>query len=49
VLSQTMLDDPGVAKFLDNQELTEDTKEIRGFDDLVTFWRLRQPFRALSG
>ncbi|MDE0809965.1 MAG: DUF5939 domain-containing protein [Alphaproteobacteria bacterium] len=48
VLSQTMLDDPGVAKFLDDQELTEDTKEIRGFGDVVTFWRLTAPFPVVG-
>ena len=48
VLSQTMLDDPGVVKFLDDQELTEDTKEIRGFGDLVTFWRLTAPFPVVG-
>jgi class 3 adenylate cyclase len=44
VLSQALLDDPGAAALLNGWALVEDTKEIRGFDAPITFWRLRPPF-----
>ena len=48
VLSRSMLDDPGVATILGDRKLVEDTKEIHGFDDPVTFWRLTAPFPKVN-
>ena len=48
VLSRSLLDDPGVTAILDGRTLNEDTKEIHGFDDPVTFWRLTAPFPEVN-
>jgi class 3 adenylate cyclase len=48
VLSRALLDDPGVEGLLDGAGLTEDTKAIHGFDDLITFWRLAAPFPEIT-
>ncbi|MDA0340790.1 MAG: DUF5939 domain-containing protein [Proteobacteria bacterium] len=48
VLSRTMLEDPSVAALLEGHELAKDTRDLRGFDAPVTFWRLTAPLPEIG-